>query len=195
MRGFTSLIVAVGFLVLAADSATASILTGPITNPTNGHRYFLLEQDTWTNSEAAATALGGHLVTINDQDENDWVYDTFASYGGVQRNLWIGLNDTDQEGTFVWTSGEAVTYTNWADGEPNNSIDHDPGGEHYVHIWRPGSARDRQWNDLLNDPTLIPASSAADPPYGVVEVVPEPAIVALLGLGGLALLPRRQRRT
>ena len=47
---------------------TASILQGAVTNPANGHTYYLLTQNTWTASEAEAVTLGGHLVTANDAD-------------------------------------------------------------------------------------------------------------------------------
>lgn len=50
-------------LVLALASARAGVIAGPLTNPANGHLYYLLDADTWTNSEAQAVALGGHLVT------------------------------------------------------------------------------------------------------------------------------------
>ncbi len=44
----------------------------------NGHRYELLESQTWDNAEAAAVALGGHLVTIDDQAEQDWIQQTLG---------------------------------------------------------------------------------------------------------------------
>ena len=44
-----------------------SVLSSPIVNPANGHIYYLLSQDDWTNSEAFSQTLGGHLATINDQ--------------------------------------------------------------------------------------------------------------------------------
>ena len=34
--------------------------------------------------------------------------------------FWIGVNDIDEEGTFVSTDGSPLTYTNWKSGEPND---------------------------------------------------------------------------
>lgn len=36
--------------------------------------------------------------------------------------IWIGVNDRNEEGNFVNMVNEAVNYTNWAPGEPNNTI-------------------------------------------------------------------------
>jgi hypothetical protein len=44
--------------------------------------------------------------------------DTYLSY-------FIGLLDAEREGTWEWVTGEAVTFTNWSGGEPNNSGDED----------------------------------------------------------------------
>ena len=35
-----------------------------------------------------------------------------------------GLTDQAVEGTWVWSSGQAVTYTNWASGQPNDYDDY-----------------------------------------------------------------------
>ena len=72
---------------------------------------------TWYNAELAARALGGHLVAINDMLENSFLQATFSSYG----NVWLGLSDEAQCGSYVWTSGESFSFTNWASGQPNNS--------------------------------------------------------------------------
>ena len=67
-------------------SARASILTGPVVNPANRHVYYLLSQNTWSNAEAEAVALRGHLATIRNAAEDRWVYSRFGAYGGA---LWI----------------------------------------------------------------------------------------------------------
>src|SRR3954469_13881525 len=92
--------------------ARAALLAGPLTNAANAHTYYLLSSNTWTASEAEAVGLGGHLVTINDTAENQWVLNTFFPLTGVPyASLWIGLNDAANEGQFVWASGEPVTFT------------------------------------------------------------------------------------
>ena len=39
----------------------------------------------------------------------------------IRDRFWLGFNDNASEGNWVWSSGEASTYTNWNSGEPNNS--------------------------------------------------------------------------
>jgi len=97
------------------------ILAGPFLNRSTSHYYYLLGQTNWTTSELWATNMGGHLVTINDANEQNWVYDTFADYGGTNRNLWLGLNNVADATRFVWTSGETPNYFNWQTGQPNDA--------------------------------------------------------------------------
>jgi hypothetical protein len=160
-----------------SSCAAGSIIDGPVINPANGHSYSLLARATWTASETEAEAMGGFLATINDAPENAWVYSTFSTFGGINRGLWIGLNDYANEGTFVWASGEVVTYTNWASGEPNDTT----GNDDAVHIESP-AFRGPQWNDRNGDDVTTGSGR-----WGVVEVVPEPSTVVLatLALAGL----------
>ena len=119
----------------------------------NGHRYLIAPSQTWTDAETYAQSLGGHLATIDDQAEQDWVNDTFAAMG----DLWLGLNDVVEEGTWVWSSGDAVAYTNWLGGEPNSGGNYDGAYLHYADgLWYDGY---NTWSKL----GLIELDSAVGP--------------------------------
>jgi hypothetical protein len=118
--------------------------------------YYLTTATSWTDAEAQAVAMGGHLVTVNDATENQFLMNTF----GGKEYLWIGYTDASVEGQWKWTSGETSTYVNWATGEPSNYTGIDSTGEDYsfLNFNSPG-----QWNDTNN--------SAYNKPYrGIVEV-------------------------
>lgn len=147
-------------------------------NPANGNTYNLLSSSTWTEAEASAILLGGHLVSINDAAENDWVFHTF----GENRNLWIGLNE-DATG-FHWSDGDAVTYTNFWDYSHGYS-----NGEPYAVM---GSGYSGRWDDWQNG-TPWPVNN--NPIFGVTEApVPEPATMLLFGTGIAGLAGTRLRR-
>src|ERR1051325_3289919 len=99
---------------IAAPAWAASVIVGPVFNPTNSKYYYLLSPSTWTDAEATAVTLGGHLTSIAHQTEQDWVFGTFRNVNtgaagcfGLNGNrpdgLWIGGNDAAVEGTFVWS--------------------------------------------------------------------------------------------
>lgn len=97
-----------------------------IPSPVNGHYYLVTPTSTnWAACEAYAVTRGGHLATIRNSTENEWIRATFAP--SIPGYAWIGINDISIEGTFVWTSGEPVTYSNWYPGEPNNLSNEDNG--------------------------------------------------------------------
>lgn len=125
------------------------------TNPANNSEYFLTDLTTWTEAEAQAEAAGGYLVAINNAAEQEWLVETF---GGTDA-FWIGLSDANSEGEFEWASGEPVTYTNWAEGEPDNR-------EKQNFVWinytRPGLWDDASGIQLQGIAEIAPSSPQAD---------------------------------
>ena len=92
----------------------------PHRQPRQRPLVYLLNTNYWADAEAEAVALGGHLATVRNDAENTWLYTTFGNYGGISRTFYIGFTDQGHEGTWVWVSGEPVTYLHWDAGEPNN---------------------------------------------------------------------------
>lgn len=116
-------------------------------NPANGHQYAAVDCGTWTQCEAQAVALGGHLASVNDAAENAWLVSTFTP----TKNYWIGLTDKDQEGVWKWTSGEAFGYSNWRSGQPDNW--NGSSTESFVHMNYHTSDThqlDGKWNDVTD---------------------------------------------
>lgn len=173
MKLFTILVL----LALTAATASAQVW---YTNPANGHQYAeLTPYLSWEDSEAQAISLGGHLVTINDAAENEWVRSTFSVYNFDW--MWIGLSEIQpydpNNRQWAWSSGETPVYLNWAPGEPSSSAEHHVAMEG-VRFWN------GQWADL-STPWSQPVVQ-----IGAVEVesVPEPdpimmLIVVLLVIG------------
>jgi len=162
MQHFITSIAALVTLSSALSAQNPGILDTAV-NPANGHTYHLLDNSNWTDAEAAAVALGGHLATVEDIAENTFLTSSFSTFGGTTRHLWIGYTDAAVEGTWVWASGSTSTFTNWwvAGGAPNNSTANDPAGEDFACIYPTG-----EWEDLHDH-----ASSTWFPVLcGVVEV-------------------------
>ncbi len=114
-----------------------------VVSPINSRLYAKTESAvTWSQAEAQAVAAGGHLATVRSQAEHDWIWSTFGP-----GSLWIGMSDQVSEGSFVWSSGEPVGYSNWAPGEPNNA----GGAEDYGHMW--SAYADGRWNDHTGSAT------------------------------------------
>jgi len=179
-------IVCILVFVLMANSIVHGDYTW-ITNPANGHQYALtLNVGTWEQAEAEAQALNPsyHLVTINDEPENAWVTSKLGPpfTEPLSTYEWIGFYQdhadplySEPAGGWKWISGEAVTFTGWNVGHPNNQGQEDYGvlqSEGVWNDWGPG-ATEGYW-DI----------------YGIIET-PEPTSLLLLGLGGLVLRRRK----
>jgi len=90
----------------------------------NGHHYAATRYySNWSDAEAEARSFGGHLVTVNDANENAWLTDNFGGYYTFAERdthypwsslIWIGLEcaggDVHDPNCWQWINNEPVTY-------------------------------------------------------------------------------------
>ncbi len=177
--------------------------SGPVTWADNGHTYMLTSRSgSWSQAEAEAMSLGGSLVSINSAQEQAFLNATFLVDTLAARPVWIGMirsvlpNGSPSNAPFIWADGSDVTYTNWQSGEPNNSTaNNQPMGEWVATMnWHKAQfgAATGTWNDTPDDGTFGYGGTTDGGYYGVIELVPTPGSLALLGLGGIVIGRRRR---
>lgn len=59
---------------------------------------------------------GGYLTSVNSAFDQAYIYLTMKQNNADA--VWIGLNDVKHSGTYSWTDGWPVLYTNWDAGQP-----------------------------------------------------------------------------
>ncbi|XP_048853135.1 low affinity immunoglobulin epsilon Fc receptor-like [Brienomyrus brachyistius] len=96
--------------------------------------YFSTEKKTWHEGQQDCKNRGADLIIINSQQEQGVI---------LHMDVWIGLTDSDHEGTWKWVDGTPLTTSFWRDGEPNNA-----GEEDCAHNVA-GKNPIKSWNDAL----------------------------------------------
>ena len=69
----------------------------------------------YLDAKAQCEFDGVYLAIPRSDDQNAFIASLIPN-----DNIWIGVNDIDEEGTFAAVDGQEVTYTKWNFGEPNN---------------------------------------------------------------------------
>ena len=114
-------------------------------------KYYLSANElTYMEARDLAASLGGYLVSIKKQEENQWLIDN-----ATITNFWLGLDDIVDESKdgavdktkYKWNDGTSLTWENFGPGEPNdnakdNATSHP--GEDYIEF------SDGSWNDIYH---------------------------------------------
>jgi len=93
---------------------------------TSSYAYCLFERP-FQDARLQCQARGGDLTVIEDEAENAIHALQALTLGGETSRWYIGINDIEVEGDFVWLDGAAVGFTRWGPGEPNDQGDEDCG--------------------------------------------------------------------
>jgi hypothetical protein len=145
----------------------------PVSEGGNGHFYAVTSPyGTWHQCRDKAIAAGGHLVTINDAAENEWLHRQYGTPGQFGQGLWTGFNDLGAEGHWEWVGGDggwwengnpaSTSYVNWYPGtpEPNGGFGENAMIINYSHY--KGDNRQGMWTDA--------GESRTDFKGGIIEI-------------------------
>lgn len=160
-----------GSLLIALVPSSGAI--GEVYNPDNGHYYQYIDCSadsvTWLSANAAAQGMTchgfhGYLATITSERENTFLVDNLPDTPEVT-SYWVGgfqiTASSDAKAGWFWVTGEPWKYTNWSEGEPNDSAGTKEDGLE----WRSHSGDYGKWNDFLR------SDSGKEPGY-IVEFGP-----------------------
>ena len=83
----------------------------------NGHYYLYMPKFmTWDEANAFCEKLGGHLLTVRSQQENDFLCSAFPNGSW----FWMGLQTTERG--HEWITGEPFEYSNFMDTEQERKL-------------------------------------------------------------------------
>lgn len=109
-----------------------------------GHIYELYDKPTsWETAKIVCENKGGHLATITSEKEQKAI-EKLVQHGNAKYYN-IGATNKDDITQWKWVTGEAMAYTNWAVGEPNNVSNL----ERYLSIFTSDNYFGK-WNDTTN---------------------------------------------
>jgi len=150
-------------LAMSAGAHAQDAVQWRVEDGGNGHWYGLKTRSEgvdWDTARTLAEANGGHLASITSIGEDDICASISSNLAGWVNNIgpWLGgyqdvtrADFTEPSGGWRWITGEAWSYSAWADGEPNNCYCN-CGNENFLGYKNfccsgPG----RIWNDLSSN--------------------------------------------
>lgn len=186
--------------VLALFAGVATVQAGPVYQATSTAM-------SWHAAEAEAVSLGGHLVSIHSQAEQDDVYAYLSQMPAIKANkggmFWIGYYNFSgiTGGEYAWSDESPGAFENWQPSvvdqlqptAPFIGIDPvDPVPNPLAAAMSVSTGYWFERNATNAEVSLYYGIIALDD--NSVRDTPEPASLALLGLGGALALVLRQRQ-
>lgn len=116
-----------------------------------GNHYYKVYDSglSWEDAEKYCNAMGGHLVTITSQGEQNFVKKLISSHG--RNSYWLGAH-ADKKGNWKWVTREKFSYSNWQPGQPDD-YKYENTLMMYRHVNPMNPNKFGEWNDLRSDGT------------------------------------------
>ncbi len=143
-----------------SKASRSDIPESALVNPQNGHSYLVYPDSlNWVDAKVFCQSLGGHLVTISDEQEQEFV-EQLAQTCSERTNFWLGGYYDRNRDIWKWVDGTPFTYTNW-DSWDNGGIelsqpDNHTGNEWYIRFGKSDQTYETwvehagRWNDIAN---------------------------------------------
>ena len=125
-----------------------------------GKKYVVLDEPmSWYAAEKYCELLGGHLATIESEEENAKIHKLLQD--GTMKYYWIGATDAEDDEIWKWINGTQFweggangfsvnsEYVNWGNGEPNGGKN--DGESNYACIYKSTG----MWDDTSFNHTQI----------------------------------------
>jgi hypothetical protein len=152
-RGSWSAVAGVALVagVVSMEASAQDAVQWRVEDGGNGHWYRAareLEGGSFLQWSQWAGSLGGHLATMSNVAEHQFILDVATSQDG----LWSAFGCYRDAGStqWRWVTGESVSYAPWAPGEPNAPIS----TAAFTQLWGSGGIPNLTWDDN-NTPTGI----------------------------------------
>ena len=85
----------------------------------NHYKAFLDTNSTWWEAKFACDDIGGQLVVISTEQENEFVRRLAKDH-----LVWLGGTDEFKEGEWTWDNGEAFKFKHWDAKQPSAASGH-----------------------------------------------------------------------
>ena len=72
----------------------------------------------WEDAKTVCEGYGAKLASVLSQEVLDELLNVFSD--SITTDMFLGLNDKSNEGTFVWEKGEAFAWSNWKNNHPKD---------------------------------------------------------------------------
>lgn len=205
-------------LAAATKTAPAASVVFEVSAGGNGHEYEVVIDAgaDQAAAEAAAAAAGGHLISITSPAEQAFIESVLFHTNSPTGGYWMGLERVGTGGSgvaddFRWSTGESLTFENFAGGEPNAYLNMEDAGQIYWSADMVDDVNQRRggWNDVppqgyQNTPVsdlvtagfIIERTEVGDdgsPPVAIPvppAILAAPAALALCGVFAKRMRPR-----